>query len=322
MDTYHVFIINPISFRREGEQEQIITEISGLFYNSGNGFYRIYISRFPWDATGFIRSFAKSMPENSILRVYAIGGDGILFDCLNGIMGMPNAELAAVPYGYINNFVKRFGNKAPFLDLKRQVYAPSVPIDVIRCGNKYGINCCIVGLEARAIISFEKAREFFYKERLARQWLYLRLGRLLFFLCNIFACFEKEFFSSQMEINIDGETYNGRYRSVNVFNSSYYGWLFHPVNASVDDGKLDVVAAKHANTFRTVVSLPHYLNGRQNMFPRMYSHKQGHKITVKSNTSQVVYLDELIFYGKEISLELLPRALRFVDPRRDPGSRI
>jgi len=118
-----------------------------------------------------------------------------------------------------------------------------------------------------------------------------------------------------MEVSIDGETYSGNYRSVNIFNSSYFGGLFHSVDASIDDGKLDVIITKRAGALKTFLSLPHYLKGRLNVFHKLYSRKQGQKITLTSDKTQVVFLDEQIFFRRQISLELLPGAVKFVDPR-------
>ncbi|MDR0624169.1 MAG: acylglycerol kinase family protein, partial [Treponema sp.] len=106
---HHLFILNPKSFRRAREMDSLISSIDSYFKSVNQDNYKLYISRFPRDAIGAIRMFMAGIPEDSRVRVYAAGGDGILFDCLNGVVGFENAELAIMPFGITNNFVRSFG---------------------------------------------------------------------------------------------------------------------------------------------------------------------------------------------------------------------
>ncbi|MDR3088021.1 MAG: hypothetical protein LBU45_08775, partial [Azoarcus sp.] len=153
----HFFVINPVCFYNTLEMEKVIGEIHRFFETPDTTGktpdkapkYAVHISRFPRDAKGAIRRFADAVPANTPLRVYAVGGDGILFDCLNGTVGLPNAELGVLPYGRKNAFHRIFGrNNKVFCSLEAQTAAPSVPMNVLYCGSNYALSCCLVGLES------------------------------------------------------------------------------------------------------------------------------------------------------------------------------
>jgi len=126
----HLFILNPISFWNMWKQTQVLNRIQSFFSTIDNNDYAIHISRFPRDAASFIPVFARALPKGTVLRVYAIGGDGILFDCLNGVMGIENAELASIPYGRTNDFIRGFGKNEDvfFKRLALQYNAPTIPL--------------------------------------------------------------------------------------------------------------------------------------------------------------------------------------------------
>ena len=140
----HLFILNPQAFWNKSKHDKVLASIHTYFLSTGRN-YEIFESRFPRDAISYIPLYAKNLSEDISLRVYAIGGDAILYDCLNGIIGLKNAELGVIPYGLTNNFVRGFGKNAKdfFRNIEMQSKAASVPFDVIRCGNNYSLNYCI-----------------------------------------------------------------------------------------------------------------------------------------------------------------------------------
>jgi diacylglycerol kinase family enzyme len=248
--------------------------------------------------------------------VYAVGGDGILFDCLNGLTGLGNAELAAVPYGRTNNFVRGFGkkNKALFRDLSRQLDSPAVPVDVMRCGDNYALNYCAVGLEAEAVRYAGKVREQMETGNALNQWLSGRLNTFLCFMGSLVALRVKKLLRPKYEVTIDGENTAGFYRGLSVFNGSFYGGNLHPVSSALpDDGILDMLFIRSKGVLRTYSKLPFYVTGRYKMFPGSFSFKRGRKINVRSDAPMILSIDGEVFYESALTLELLPAAVRFVD---------
>ncbi|MDR2434838.1 MAG: hypothetical protein LBD47_09760 [Treponema sp.] len=320
----HLLILNPKSFWHTWKQEAVLARIHEFFKITGADNYVVHISRFPRDATGFIRRFMRELPPGTPLRVYAIGGDGILFDCLNGIAGLPNVELAALPYGHVNSFIWGFGrqNWPLFRDIARQFTAPTVPMDIMYCGDTYAFNSCTVGIEAQAVLNIERLRNSMREGEQFTRWLGRRLYTAIFYAGAIAACFNKEVYR-HYEIDIDGEDLSGSYRSILIANGPYYGGNKSPASAAMpNDGMMDIILTRSRNPLRAAVLIPFYLKGRQQQFPGDFMLKRGRKIRISSAELFLSACDGVIFYRKIFSVELMSGALRFVDAARQGYRRI
>jgi diacylglycerol kinase family enzyme len=315
----HLFILNPKSFWNMWKQTQVLNRIQTFFSTIENNDYAIHISRFPRDAAGFIPLFAKKLPKETVLRVYAIGGDGILFDCLNGIMGIENAELASIPYGHTNDFIRGFGKNEDvfFKRLALQYNAPTIPLDVIRCGNNYALSHCIIGMEAEIVRSVEKSREKLQQGNSMSQWLARKLY-IMFYYFSVFSVItDNQLMRQKYELDIDGEKISGVYLGLHIYNSPYINDNLHPVKNSLpNDGILDMIIPQGQGRRQVLRMLPLFLSGSKEALPRNFFYKQLRKISVNSNKILRVNLDGIVFFESAIELELLPSALRFVDATR------
>jgi len=315
----HLFIINPKSFWKKTKQNQIVVRIHEFFREIENTEYEIFVSRFPRDAVGYIPSFAKTLPESTTLRVYAVGGDGILFDCLNGIVGLENAELAAIPYGYTNNFVQGFNKneRLLFRILSKQYDAPAIPVDIMRCGKTYGLNYCVIGIEAEAIHYAKEMREQMERGNTLTQWLSRHLYKQCYYMGALAVFSNKKLLQQHYEIEVDGERSAGAYQGFSIFNSPYYGGNLHPINnAMPNDGILDMLTIRNWGFLRTISVFPLYTLGRYKMFPRNFVLKQGEKITIRSDETLRLWIDGEMFLEPELNVEILPAAIKFVDATR------
>ena len=312
----HLFIINPKSFWHVWKQDEVIGRIRDFFRADKANDYAIHVSRFPRDAVGFIPRFAKDLPGDTLLRVYAVGGDGILFDCLNGVMGLKNAELAAVPYGRVNSFVRGFGKseRTFFRNISRQVNAPAIPMDIMRCGNNYALNHCIIGMEAESVRYAERMRQKMEKGNSFKRWLSRKLYTMLYFAAVFAARIDDRMLHQRYEMEINGETISGLFWGISAFNSPYYGGNLHPVNdASPNDGILDFVLIRGQRFFRTFGIFPFYVSGHYKMFPGNLTLKQGQNLKLRSDNPFTISIDGALFFETEFDIELLPAAIRFVD---------
>jgi diacylglycerol kinase family enzyme len=316
----HLFIINPISFRTQADIDSFISMVDRCFKETVKAEYRIRVSKFPRNAIGMVRQYITQEEPGTIVRVYAVGGDGILFDCLNGIVGLPNAELATVPYGHTNDFVRAFGEDLDelFRDIPLQAVSPVIPTDILHCGNNYALNLCTVGLESAAIF---RAVELQQKLKALPSFIRdsFRIYRLIYYLGGAIAMFDQKVLRQEYIISIDGEDLSGSYASLNIANGPCYGGDKSAVVTAVpDDGFLDVLMYKGTRTLQGLQRIIPYTQGHYDRFPGNFSLKRGKSISIRSKEPLLIDLDGETFIDTNISVELIPLGVNIVAPNNLP----
>ena len=140
----HIFLINPAAGKKGNSEGIIRPQIED--YCGKNGLdYEIYVTKCQGDAQNYCAERAKS---GETLRFYACGGDGTLYEVVNGVFGNPNCEVAVIPMGSGNDFIRLFGTKEQFCNVEAQVTGIPVELDVVKCGDKIAINQCSMGMDA------------------------------------------------------------------------------------------------------------------------------------------------------------------------------
>jgi diacylglycerol kinase family enzyme len=312
----HLFIVNPESFRyKRGEMDEVIAGIHDFFREFAPDDYDIRISRFPRDAVGYIISLGKALPEDITLRVYAVGGDGILFDCLNGLINCRNMELAAIPYGRINDFVRGFGKKSIklFRDISLQAVSPGIPIDVIRCGNNYALNFCSIGVEGKTARNAFHIREWLEKNGPLTTWLCDQEYEIIYYVGAILSFFNKQILRQRYKMDIDGESITGNFRAISIFNGTFYGGGCSPLpKAMPNDGKLDVLLTPGGGILKSLLEFPFFISGRHSKLPGC-RYIQARRVKIHSDIPMHIDLDNAVFFENDFSLELMPGAVKFID---------
>jgi diacylglycerol kinase family enzyme len=280
------------------------------------GDYKICISRYPRHAICLIHDYMADIPEEITVRVYSVGGDGILFDCLNGVMAFKNAELAIVPYGMTNNFLQSFGvNKEPiFQDIQLQMNAKTVPTDVFRSGALYALNFCSIGVEAYAFIKTKQINKFLKGGDIFLKTFHSRFYKSLYYVGAFSAFLDKNVVNQHYEVIIDGVDYSGKYQVLHIANGSCYAGNKFPVRAAVpDDGFSEVLMVRSLCALRSLPMISTYLQGRYYKVP-LCSLKQGRNVTIRSKTPMWIVLDEEAFMKTSMTVELLPGAVKIAIP--------
>ena len=306
----HLFIINPHSFIRQYSMKQVLTEIRECFSTGREFDYEIHISRYPRDAIAVIHRYIESASRDETVRIYAVGGDGTLFDCLNGMVDFPNAELTNVPYGSAYCFALAFGPDAvhAFRNIKNLISAPSHPVDVIN----YGANCALIeaniGLIGQLVI---------YSNPILRGWDKKWVQRFVGPIYNIGALralFNKEVMHQHYEILVDGEDESGCYSNIHVSNSALTGsGMIASPYAVPNDGLLDVIYTCSSSKLKLARALAHYEKGWFEKY-KYFRHRKFRTMEVKSDKPLRVQLDGESFFAHEIKLEIIPGAIRFFAP--------
>jgi len=316
----HFFVVNPVCFDNRLKMESVIAEVHSFFNELASlqecnpPDYAVYVSRFPRDAISAIHRFANAVPGSVPLRVYAMGGDGILFDCLNGVVGLANAELGVIPYGKINNFYHFLGEnkKDIFISLKAQTCAPSVPMDALYCGSNYALNYCLIGLEALARKSMRDRRTFMDRcvFAFAETW-----GINALYLTSIV---NFEALKQNYRIWVNDESLNGMHAFINIVNSPCYarGKKYATDEADPTDGWLDVLISSEMTVQNMYKILNYYIKGNHAEHPQLFTCQRAKKIFLTSNEPLIFDLDGEVFYDKYISVEIKPNIVRIIDPKQ------
>ncbi|MCL2068256.1 MAG: hypothetical protein FWG99_12435 [Treponema sp.] len=305
----HFFVINPHSFHKPEILKGVTEDIDSSF-SSRTGDYQIYTSRHPRDAVAAVRRYLLTLPADEAVRIYAVGGDGILFDCLNGMIKFPNAELTSVPYGNANDYVRAFGEDAApaFRDIKCLAASPSQPVDVINCGSNYALIEANVGLVGQTVI---RANAVLRGPR--AKWV-RPFTPHIYTMSAVRALTNFEVIRQKYQVLLDGEDYSGAYANIHVANIPCDGGTFVPSPYAVpNDGVLDVIFMATSSSMEVLKNIDDRNSGRFEKSD-IFVYKKCRSLKVNSQASLSVQMDGEAFYAREFNLEIVPGGVRFFAP--------
>lgn len=306
----HFIVINPKSFINISDIKEFLLATENCFSSGKREEYRIYISRYPRDAIAAVHRYVSTVTDHEPVRIYAVGGDGILFDCLNGMAEFPNAELASVPYGNSNDFLRAFGEGTPklFRNMKLLSQAPTVWTDIYQCNTTYGINNGSLGLEASAILNMQHMAGLFGKNALLR-----RMIPALYKIGAAQSLLKKQDRSQLYEITIDGQDYSGEYPVINIGNTYCNGGSNSPSPYAIpNDGLLNILMVKTGSALKLIHQIQEYTKGDFELHADDYIHVTCKELHAKSDTLIRVAVDGEPFYTSEVHARILPHAIKVV----------
>jgi len=305
----HVFVFDPKAFfNQQWKMDNILDTIGQFFRTQDKPDFSIQFSRYRRNAILLIQEESEKAKSGDVVRIYAIGGDEILFDCLNGVAHFPNMQLAIVPHEDSNDFLSIFGteNLELFTDIPSLVQASSIPTDVIRWGVNYAMNSCYIGMNS--VIS-KRIKDM--KASLNKRSFKI-FSKLSTFLNRIISVFDKQSTARDYRISIDDHDYSGSYSLIHIANGPYYaGKMTGVSDATPDDGILDIALIRASNPLNTLMSLRKYSRGKK---PKNCMYVQGKKISVKSEKHMWIQLDNEFIHDTSIDISLVHHAVQLVTP--------
>ena len=306
----HFFVINPHSFRTLKSWKRIMMDLESCFSVGHRMEYKIYTSRHSRDAIAAVDRYLRSVPSDETVRVYAVGGDGILFDCLNGMVDFPNAELTSVPYGSANDFVRAFGEEAKhaFRDIKQLSTAPSRSMDIIKCGTNYGLLEVNIGLVGKTVID----ANLFLRSRSSR--LISQYTSQIYSIAALKSLSNKELLNQYYSVLMDGVDVSGNYTNIHAANVACDGGSYVPSPYSKpDDGFLDAIFM-HSDSSLKVIQVIGDRNEGKFEKHSVFEYKKFKKMDIKSELPLCMQIDGESLYAREISLELIPDGIKYFAP--------
>jgi diacylglycerol kinase (ATP) len=300
-----LLIFNPTAGPR-GELRRDLERVVG--YLSERGWHvTIRATRKPGDATELARAAVAARCK----AVLVAGGDGTIHEAVNGLVGSDTA-MGVLPVGTGNVWAKEIGlptlgltQPDRLLTAARMLVDGEVRwVDVGRVGDRFFINCAGVGIDSTVAAQVEP------RTRTAKQ-----LGGILTYLVAGFSI-ARDFSGVRSTIVVDDRTIRTMILLVVVSNIQLYGGVVKMTpEARLDDGLLDVRIFKGmglAWIFRHVAGV----FTRRHLRNPMVSHYQGRRVTIYTAEPFPVQLDGEPVGTTPISLEVVPRSLRVLVPRR------
>ena len=297
----HVFVINPAAGKKNA-YDAIRTALEGL---DGVDF-ELYETTGQGDATAFVRNYCERYREP--VRFYACGGDGTLNEVVSGVVGYPHASMGCYPSGSGNDFVKYYGGKDAFLDVRALVEAPEETIDVIRVGDHYAINAAHFGFDSCVAKHMTRLRrnKLFGGKRAYPTGIVIALVTAM---------------KNKCKVTADGELLNpkGTILLCTATNGQYVGGSYRCAPRSLNnDGELEVCLVKPISRFTFLKLMDEYKNGTHlddPRFERFLEYRRAKRITVEAPDDFVYAMDGELYTGGKFEVEVVPSALRFAVPK-------
>ncbi len=298
--------------RADAFKKQIEESFKGLDYE-------VYETEGPRAVIPFLKKYLSN--NKDLVRVYACGGDGTVHEVVNGLIGFENAELAILPVGTGNDFVKTYGvmneNRNEFLSFKPLINGQSTPIDVskITGGNLveplYSVNVINFGFDA--IVG---ARGNYYKEHGLPQGVKEGTNPYDYALKND-AMKHGRF--NDIEVFADGEKLNEKQMLLaTLAQGQWVGGQFKCAPKSDNtDGLIDVCVLKTMTFLGLGMIIGTYTKGKHLDKPRKkFVYRQAKEIKMVSAEEFDVCVDGEMIRGKEFTVEVCPAAIKLVPPSR------
>lgn len=299
----YVFIINPCA-GKGGFALQLQQEIESVFARHPEAACRIYHTQGPKDATRFVAEF-QADDETCFV---ACGGDGTLSEVAAGAVGRPGCSVAVYPCGSGNDFIKNFGTQRQFCDLESLLAGSDTAVDLLQCGERYAVNLCNIGLDARVAQHMERFKR-----------LPLVRGRAAYTLSLLYCLAGK--LASPMRLVFDGgEAVTGEFLLAVAANGICYGGGYYAApRARVDDGLIDFCGVSRVSRLVIAQLVRCYQRGEHLEDPRFSRYitlRRCRELEISSPHPLTVCLDGEIHSTHHLRIALRPAALRL----RLPGA--
>ncbi len=294
----HIFVINPAA--GQGKVLDFIRPKIEEVCKKYSLNCEIHVTERAGEGVEYVRNKAATGEE---IRFYACGGDGTLYDVVNGAFGYKNAQVAVIPLGSGNDFIRLFGTKEEFLNLDDQINGVPVEFDVIKCDDEIAINQCSMGMDAEVCAMQGKIKK-----------LPLVTGEGAYYIGCLYAIIRK--FKNKFTYSIDG----GEKKTKDCLfcfcgNSRWYGGGFMAAPLALpEDGLLDFVIVESRVSRPKLVTLLNKYKRGEHLDWDITEFTRGKKLVIHSDKPAAVNVDGEIKYVTDTSFEIIEKGITYVVP--------
>lgn len=298
-----LFIINPSSGRQNFKDK--IKDIAGrLVLDQICNTIDVFYTKKQDDAL----HRAAALKPGEYDFVVAVGGDGTLNEVINGVVISGSATpVAVISAGTVNDFANylKLPQTAPeFCEMIRDFQLKDV--DVGKVNEKYFINVVAAGLLSDTGFKVSKDKKAV-------------MGKLAYYLEGA-ADLPKQFGKTwKMRFTTEEKTLEEEVMLFMVANSQSVGG-FHEIApmASVSDGLFDAVIIKKMDIFQVLPLMLAILQGDHVNHPSI-EYIQTKRLRIENLSAEEINVDydgEQLMEGFPVDIEIIPKAVRMVVPRK------
>ena len=282
--------------------------------------YEVYETEGPRKVIAYLRKYLTKNKEQ--IRVYACGGDGTVHEVVNCLVGFPQAELAILPVGTGNDFVKSYGvmndNIQNYQSFKPLINGKPVEIDVSKISGDgldepwYSVNVINFGFDA--IVG---ARGNYYKEHGFPKKVKEGINPYDYALKNDAMKYGR---FNDIEVFADGEKLNEKQMLLaTLAQGQWVGGQFKCAPKSDNtDGLIDVCVLKTMTFLGLGMIIGTYTKGKHLDKPRKkIVYRQAKEIKMVSPKEFDVCVDGEMIKGNNFTVEVCPKAIKLVPPAQE-----
>ncbi len=302
----YFFITNPAAGKTDSSEE-LYASIKEVCDARGVE-YEIYKTKGVGDATRYVNEICSQYAgDEEHLRFFACGGDGTFSEVVSGIVGKEGASVGLLPKGSGNDFVRNFKNSSLFFDVSAQLDGTAVPIDIIKCNDKYAINMVNIGFDCEVVKKMVQIK----RSPLVPSGLAYIFGLVI-------TLIKKPGVKASVRVN-GGEAAEQDLLLTTMANGCYCGGGFHSnPHALLTDGKLNVLFVNNISRLKFISIVGTYKKGTH-ICPKndnILSTGSFDTVDLEFPQTQSISIDgELHDIERHLHLEVLRQAVRFVIPK-------
>ncbi|MCK5739897.1 diacylglycerol kinase family lipid kinase [bacterium] len=250
--------------------------------------------------SGHMFELAEAAVTENWDGIVAVGGDGTLFEIINGMMrGNPDLPipLGAIPVGTGNSFIRDVNIETIEDGIESIVRGVPRPVDLGQfiCpeGTFYFVNLLGLG---------------FVADVANRANLYKKWGALSYVIGVFQITRQLEFYNLKMQV--DGELIERENCFVEVCNSTKTGgdMIMAPM-AKIDDGELDIVIMNRIGKLRLLSVFPKIFKGTHVEIPEVEVFR-GRKIHIETSAKKILTPDGEFLGKTPVDILVLPQKLQ------------
>lgn len=294
MKTY--FIVNPNS-----GNSSVLKTVKSLVQNKDID-YEIITTEYAHHAQKIARMIAL---RGEKCRIFACGGDGTLFDVVNGAVGNENVEIGVIPCGSGNDYIKYFGKKEDFLCDDNIINGIPLEVDLIKFQDKYCVNIASIGMDA-----------YVCQQKNKMQFL-SRISGNLSYIVSLFITFIFNM-GGRFRVKVDDNDYVEKdFLFIVAANGRFYGGSFNPTpNSIINDGYIDLLLLDKVRRYKVITLMRKYQQGKHLSIPSLCKLVHAKRVEVISEKEIPVNLDGELFDSKTAVFEIAEKAIKFIVPSK------